>query len=257
MLTVANNKGGVGKTTTARFVAYVLAQKGLRVLLVDMDAQANLSEHFLGSEAAAITKPHFTGCLAGEYPLSQAVRQTDYENMWLLPAHPDLRFLDTGGMGNPEAEVRFVADVYDSFGSPEPRAYQAFDWIILDTPPAISSYIRYALAVADYVIAPAHAHPSSIAGTLNMLSTLDAMSALMDRQAVLLGCVVTHWNDDVVSNSTIGQLRQIFVERNSRDFAQKIPTDITIERTAMKTSSRAGSAYSAVVEEMLGYVSSP
>jgi len=176
--------------------------------------------------------------------------------MWLLPAHPDLQFLDTGGAGNPEKEVRFVADVYDSFGSPEPRPYAAFDWIILDTPPAISAYTRYALAAADYVLAPARARPSSRAGLLNTLNTFTAMGALMNRQPVLLGCVLTQWTDDLQSRDSVKTITELCQQFNSRIFEQEIPMDATIERTTMRPTSRAFAAYAALGEEMMSYVSS-
>ncbi len=259
VLVIANNKGGVGKTTTARYLALGLAQKGKRVLLVDLDPQANLSEFLLSTEstkidASRIEEPHLAGYFSGQYSLAQTVRPTPTgESVLLAPSHPSLGRLDTGGTGRPDAEVQFVSDLYDAILPASPGPYGAFDWVILDTPPAISRFTRAALAAADYVLAPARARGSSVSGIRNMFSARDAMAALMGRAPQLLGCVITHWGEDATSRDAYQNLKVLFDGRQSRILDAKIPVAVAIESNSHHAA-KAIDAYNALVEEILGHV---
>lgn len=196
IIAIANNKGGVGKSTTARCLGMSLATHNQRVLLIDMDAQANLTDFMLQYEADDAT-PHLAGYFAGAYSLADAVTAVPgFRSLWLVQGHLDLGPLDTGGSGHPEVELRFVSDLYQLAGANDHKVYGRFDWIILDTPPAISLYTRTALAAADYVIAPARARRSSVRGSKAALHARHAMNALVGRARPQFGGVVTHLQND-------------------------------------------------------------
>lgn len=254
VLAIANNKGGVGKTTTARHFAAGLAAKGKQVLVVDMDAQGNLTERLLDTSSKEVTPPHLANYFAGQLSFEQVLRSTSTERLSLVAAHPDLSLLDNGGSGWPDAELRFMQDLYGTFGVPSPLRESPFDWIILDTPPAISRYTRAALGAADYVLAPARSRPSSLAGIANMLNTMDTMGELMGTSPQLLGCLVTHWGEDESSRDTYSRLQEQFDNRRSRILATKIPFDVTIEKNYGQTQHRASQAYEEALEEVLTYV---
>ena len=251
VLAVANNKGGVGKTTTTRHLALGLAAHGKQVLLVDMDPQSNLTEGFLDPASGTLPSPHLAHYFAGQCSLAQLVHATAMNGISILPAHPDLSLLDTGGAGRPNVEQRFTTDLFDSFAVPTSLREQPFDWVIIDTPPAISLFTRAALAAADYVLVPARARPSSLAGIRNMLHTMDTMGDLMGTSPHLLGCLVTHWAEDQHSKDTYTRLQEIFDTRKSHILETEIPYDVTIEKTQGPTQHRASQAYEAVVDEVL------
>ncbi|HEV2236888.1 MAG TPA: ParA family protein, partial [Ktedonobacterales bacterium] len=138
--------------------------------------------------------------------------------------------------------------------APHEPSGKLFDWIILDTPPTISLFTRAALCAADYVIAPARSRPSSVAGTLNMVNTLDTMNALKHTPTKLLGCLLTHWQEDEHSTETYPDLEALFSQRRSRILASYIPFDVTVEKTHGATHHRARKAYAEVAREVLGYV---
>ncbi len=255
VLTIANNKGGVGKTTTARYLATGLADKGKQVLVVDMDPQGNLTENF--TDPGTLVSPNLANYFAGQCTLSQLISTAytlDGNSLSILPAHPDLSMLDTGGAGRPDVEMLFAGDLHDAFAVSTITHQQPFDWIIIDTPPAISLFTRAALAAADYVLVPARPRPSSLAGIKNMLRTMDTMGDLMGTPSQLLGCLVTHWAEDQHSRDTYTRLQEIFNNRRSRIMQTSIPYDVTIEKSEGRTQHRASDAYEAVVKEVLEYV---
>src|SRR5262249_35106686 len=122
ILVLANNKGGVGKTTSSRHLALNMASKGLRVLLIDMDPQGNLTEGLLQGDPHQFgrilaSRPNIVHYFAGQCTLPELVRPTAIEkvhpvdNVSLIPSHPDLSLLDTGGAGRPALEMRFAHDL--------------------------------------------------------------------------------------------------------------------------------------------------
>jgi len=251
ILTIGNNKGGVGKTTTARYLAASLASVGQRVLLIDMDPQANLSEFLFDVDAAHVTSPHLGDYFAGNQPMTHLVRQsTVYPNLRAIPAHPDLGRRDTGGFFRPAVELQFVRDLYEGLASIPNGPHGAFEWIIIDTPPAISLFTRAALAAADYVLVPARPRDSSVSGTVNMFAALDAMSQLMGRRPGLLGGVLTHWNDDSTSAEATNRLAQQFELHSGRLLATKIPFSYALEKKP-KQAKPAMSAYDELREEVI------
>lgn len=252
IVAIANNKGGVGKTTTARFLGLGLAAKGQRVLLVDLDAQANLSEVILGVGPDRIAPPNLAGYFAGECALAEAVHPSPSQPLLsILPSHPHLAHYDTGGFGRPDVELKFVAGLYEAF-APE-QGYPQFDWIVLDTPPNVSLFTRTALAAADYVLVPARARDSSVRGTLNMLRAHKAMGALMGRTPVLLGCLLTHWGEDNASELSEARLRRIFELRGSQVLDPHIPMSTAIESNP-NAASTARKTYDELVEEVMNHV---
>jgi cellulose biosynthesis protein BcsQ len=196
---------------------------------------------------------------AGNRGLAELIRPTVIEghsipNMYLIASHPALSLLDTGGAGRPAVEMGFARDLYVVASAPHQATGKPFDWVLIDTPPAISLFTRAALCAADYVIAPARSRPSSVSGTKNMVDTLDTMNALKRAPAKLLGCLLTHWQDDEHSTQTYPYLEDLFGGRRSRIMANYIPFDVTIEKTHGATQHRAHNAYAAATQEVLNYV---
>lgn len=192
ILTIANNKGGVGKTTTARYFASILAARGETVLLVDMDPQANLSEYIFNLRAERIAESH--------------LRQ--------------------------------------------------FDWIIFDTPPAVSLFTRSALAASQFVLLPVRARFSSISGSETLLTQVPTMNALTGSAAKVIGGFITHWGDDRDSNDMAAVIQGVFTQNGSQLLQTKIPFDVSIERRTGRRKSQADAAYDSLVDEVLGYVNS-
>lgn len=259
ILTVANNKGGVGKTTTVYYLAVEIARRGKRVLLIDLDGQGNLTERCLPEQVARRTDegtlfPNITDYFAGEQRLADLITPTRTERLSIIPADPFLTLRDYGGNGRPNIELRFARDVHSlcqkeiaSLGGPP-------DWIIIDTPPAMSVFTRGGLSAAEYVIAPLRPRTSSLAGTRNMLQTLRTANALMGTEARFLGGVITHWDDLDLSNTALRfNIIPAISAFGGQVLETKIPIDNRLETVQPGGGTNGARAYEALAEEVLRY----
>ena len=208
VLTLANHKGGVGKTTTALNLAFGLAGQGFQVLLVDMDAQANLTRA-LPTAAPGAVPMHLGDYFTGKRRLADLVRQTKFNNVWLIPSHNDLALSDAGLAAGPTAELRFVRDLHaPSLAPPQNLAAQPFDWIILDTPPSMGLFTRSAIAASQYVIMPIAPSVFSDVGVDALRDTMTTMEALVGAQISLLGGVVTQWQNNTLHKNLLKPVEQ-------------------------------------------------
>jgi chromosome partitioning protein len=195
VIAIANNKGGIGKTTTAINMAQVLNSMGHRVLLVDLDSQGNLT-YRLPQNVRVPNPRHLGTYLSHQCSLAHAIRQTDYENIWLIAADPDLRLIDPGASGFTQSILDFAKDIH----APDitPLRYQdlgEFDWIILDTPTAVEFRIRLALGAAHCVVVPTQVETFAFAGINLLAQSAQAVRSLIGENGVrIAGALVTDYH---------------------------------------------------------------
>lgn len=167
VLSIANFKGGTGKTVTACNLAAILAKRGRRVLLIDADPQHNASDFF----GAAPEDPTLTQVLSGEAEpfWEDVVSPTGRDNLWLLGADMGLLMLDMASMtdGGSESQRR-LEDLIGVL-----RTDRAFDHVIIDCPPSFTAASVAALGVSDDVIIPTKADAFSQTGTGELVKQID------------------------------------------------------------------------------------
>ena len=235
VLALANNRGGIGKTTTAVHVGFLLAEKyGKRVLLVDMDSQQSLSQAVPAPGPKSTPPPrdteHLTEYFTGQQPLGKLIRPTRFDNLFITPGHPKMSLLDTGGGARPLAELQFVDDVRMVRPFNEAGAeLDPFDWVILDTPPAQTYFTRAPLATADYVVVPANAESFAVSGLRRLFDTARTIGALMGSvdgwKERMLGCLITRWKPSKEATAAAADLEVGLAVEGSQVFAQRIPFD--------------------------------
>jgi chromosome partitioning protein len=262
VLTVANNKGGVGKTTTAFYLGGELARRGQRVLLIDMDAQANLTDYCFPERESADSDdvdplPNIAHYFSGEQPLQALVRSTSREHLNIIPSDDLLTLRDLGGTGHPDIESQFMRDVRELGRQPLPGLGGTPAWIIIDTPPAMTVFTRAGLAAADYVIAPLRPRRRSLPGTAIMLQKLQTMNALTGVHATFLGTVITHWDGLQGSQRFVDVILPLqFGSFGGQAFTVKIPLDNQLETLGPGANTTGANAYRLLAEEVLRYIES-
>ncbi len=177
---VANQKGGVGKTTTTVNLSAALASMGQKTLMVDLDQQCNATVG-LGLDRGA--RPSSYEVLSGEVTLSEAARSSSLPNLWIVPASRDLAgaAVELPGLDRPNFRLR------EQVG----EVAAEFDAVLMDCPPALGPVTVNALVASDRVIVPVQAEYLALEGLAEFRSTMTAVQREMNPDLVLSGIVVT------------------------------------------------------------------
>jgi chromosome partitioning protein len=251
VVTIGNNKGGVAKTTTTINLGFALAHEGYRVLLVDFDSQASLTVTLPPPDKREY--PTLLDFFMRKATLPDIVRPTQFSNVWILPAHPDLKHLDTGASARPNDELHWARclhtpDLITPEGAP-------FDWILLDTPPAQTRYTRAALASSHYTLIPTVADTYGILGIKQYISTRNALRALMGKHVNVLGTFITKWKELGQTRDHLDELYKRVPPLGAKIYKTKIPYDNKIEKAHVDTSSgRARSLFGLTSTAARGYI---
>ncbi len=247
ILTVANNKGGIGKTTAALNFGFALAQTGKRVLLVDMDGQSSLTlalpPEADGPEPKGTPPPthkrFISEFFSGHSPdLAQLVQPTRFDNISILAANSDLHRMDSGGSAHPKKELAFVEALHnvDASDDSSSKDSEPFDWIIIDTPPAQSFYTRAALAASDFVLIPITVEAFAARGIARLLDTAHAMRGLMGKGVNVLGVALTNWKPVPAAQKDKWAALQVALQRENLPLLKRaIPHDEKIDMAHLTT----------------------
>jgi chromosome partitioning protein len=179
-IAITNQKGGVGKTTTAINLAAGLAQKGLRTLLIDLDPQANSTMSNVELEAI---NGNMYDVLSAITPLKEVIIQGAYENLWIAPSRIAMAKLDVRLVGELDAPYR-LKDAINT-------VRRKFDAVIIDTPPTLGLLTVNALVAATHVLIPIQASYFALEGTDDLLETIDKIKARPNTQLRMLGILIT------------------------------------------------------------------
>jgi len=201
IIAVVNQKGGVGKTTTAINIAAQLADGHHKVLLVDLDPQGNATSG-LGvpkDQAPATTYE----VLRGDVPLVKALSETDVAQLYVLPANANLA----------GAEVELVNLPNREFALQTALQSTTYEYIIVDCPPSLGLLTINALTAAHFVLIPVQAEYYALEGLSQLLNTVQAVKDSTNPNLVLLGIVLTMFDKrNSLSEQVEQEVRSYFGE---------------------------------------------
>src|SRR5277367_7001488 len=204
VLAVVNQKGGVGKTTTAINLTAALALEGLRTLLIDCDPQANSTGGY-GFSRDEERKSTYE-VLVGESTLAEAILPTEIETLWLVPSSKNL-------IG---ANVELIQQDRRAFRlreALEPER-QSYDYIVLDCPPALDLLTLNALVAADRLVVPMQAEYFALEGISELMHTLERVREAFNPELEIEGVLLTMYDDRTnLAQQVTDNLREFFKDK--------------------------------------------
>ncbi len=218
ILAIANQKGGVGKTTTAINLATALAATGKRVLLLDVDPQGNASTG-LGSEREDREITSYD-VLLGAAPLADAIHPTEVPGLELVPATVDLSGAELELADLPQRNFRLAQAIVSG------GARGDYDYILIDCPPSLSLLTINALAAADAVLVPLQCEFFALEGLSQLLKTIEQVRESLNNTLDLEGVVLTMFDKrNNLSQQVADDIRGYL---GDRVYATVIPRNVRI-----------------------------
>jgi chromosome partitioning protein len=204
ILAIANQKGGVGKTTTALNLAAALALRGKSTLLIDLDPQANSSMSYL--DLREVERGMYDVFVDPALDMREVIKPTAVQNLSVAPARISLAKLESRLVGELDAPFRLKDQLA--------RLDTTFSHVVIDCPPALGLLTVNALVAATHLLIPIQSSYFALEGTDDLLETIEKVRQRPNPGLKILGVVITmHDRRTALGRDILAQIRKVFGEK--------------------------------------------
>ena len=209
IISVINQKGGVGKTTTVINLAAGLSMKGKKVLVIDLDPQGNATTG-LGLSNTTTSDMTIYNVLNGNKNIYEVVQKTDFANLNLISSNVDLSGLEVETAG----DSRRAFKLKDELGSILNDSSASYDYILIDCPPSLSLLTIMALVASDALVVPLQTEFFALEGLTQLMKTIERIRSNLNPSLVIRGILLTMYDKrNKLSGQVEVEARNYFKEK--------------------------------------------
>ena len=247
VIAIANQKGGVGKTTTAVNLSACLGKKGKKTLLIDIDPQGNTTSG-LGVDPRGVSQSVYD-CIINDTPMSEVIIKTEFENLWICPANINLAGAELELVPKPNREYvlkEAISEIKDDF-----------DFIFIDCPPSLGLITLNSFAATDSVLVPIQCEYYALEGLSQLTNTIKMVKKALNPEIVLEGILLTMF--DARTNLSIQVVDEVKKFFHDKVFATIIPRNVRLSEAPSfgqpiieyDRNSRGAECYTDLAEEVI------